>query len=147
MYKEMSSKFNRELWNIGRGIEDAIKPKIDKYFGCEFARSDDIYDVMDFCDEDKKIVVEIKGRRISSTQYDDTIITANKITEGLIKMEHGYKVFLFFVFTDKVLYHQLKEDDEFVMKITGTFQKPHYLLPIKNLKEFDENNLIHNKDE
>jgi len=30
-----------------------IKPKIDEYFGCEFQRSDDIYDVMDFRDEDK----------------------------------------------------------------------------------------------
>ena len=53
----MSNKFNRELWNIGRNIEDAIKPKIDEYFGCEFQRSDDIYDVMDFRDEDKKIIV------------------------------------------------------------------------------------------
>tara|TARA_R100001143_G_C3336315_1_gene122029 strand:+ start:544 stop:975 length:432 start_codon:yes stop_codon:yes gene_type:complete len=143
----MSGNFNKELWNIGRGIEDAIKPKIDKYFECEFARSDDIYDVMDFCDEDKKIIVEVKGRRIPSTQYEHTIITCNKVTEGFIKMESGYKVYLFFVFTDKVLYHELKLDDEFVMKMTGTFHKPHYLLSIKDLKEFDENNLINSKDE
>lgn len=136
MYNRMSGKFNRELWNIGRTIEDAIKPKIDEYFGCDFVRSDDIFDVMDFCDEDNKIIVEVKGRRISSTQYDTTIITANKITEGFIRIEDGYEVYLFFVFTDRVLYHKLSLDDEFIMKITGTYQKPHYLLPIKDLKEF-----------
>tara|TARA_R110000764_G_scaffold227181_1_gene317175 strand:+ start:290 stop:709 length:420 start_codon:yes stop_codon:yes gene_type:complete len=137
----MSSKFNKELWNIGRTIEDAIKPKIDTYFGCEFARSDDIYDVMDFRDPTKKIIVEVKGRRISSTQFEDTIITCNKFTEALIEMESGYECYLFFVFTDKVLYHKVSEDDEFIMKLTGTFHKPHYLLPIKDLKVFEENNL------
>ena len=136
----MSNKFNRELWTIGRNIEDTIKPKIDEYFGCEFERSDDIYDVMDFRDEAKKIIVEVKGRRISSTQFRDTIITCNKITEGLVELEKGYEVYYFFVFTDKVLFHKLSDEDEFVMKLTGTFHKPHYLLPIKDLSEFEGEN-------
>ena len=135
MYK-MSNKFNRELWNVGRKIEDAIKPEIDKHFECEFKRSDNIYDVMDFRDDDKKIIVEVKGRRIPSTQYDETIITCNKFTEACIEIENGYEVYFFFVFTDKVLYHKVNPDDEFVIKMTGTYQKPHYLLPVKDLKEF-----------
>jgi len=139
-YYKMSSKFNRELWNIGRNIEDAIKPKIDEYFGCEFQRSDDIYDVMDFRDEDKKIIVEVKGRRIPSTQFKDTIITCNKFTEALIEIENGYEVYFFFVFTDKTLYHKVDEEDSFMMKMTGTFQKPHYLIPVKDLKEFEGEN-------
>tara|TARA_R100001594_G_scaffold3356_3_gene12629 strand:- start:477 stop:1025 length:549 start_codon:yes stop_codon:yes gene_type:complete len=139
-YYTMSSKFNRELWNVGRKIEDAIKPKIDEYFGCEFQRSDDIYDVMDFRDEDKKIIVEVKGRRIPSTQFKDTIITCNKFTEALIEIENGYEVYFFFVFTDKTLYHKVDEEDSFMMKMTGTFQKPHYLIPVKDLKEFEGEN-------
>ena len=128
--------FNRELWDLGRKIEDCIKPQIDDFFECEFKRSNDIYDILDFMDEDKKICVEVKGRRIPSTQFKDTIITCNKITEGLMRIELGYQVYLFFVYTDKVLYHKLSIDDEFVMKITGTFSKPHYLIPIQDLTEF-----------
>lgn len=139
MYK-MSNKFNRELWNVGRNIEDAIKPKIDKHFECVFERSDDIFDVMDFRDKDKKIIVEVKGRRIPSTQFTETIITCNKHTEALIEMEDGYECYFFFVFTDKVLYHKVSEDDAFVMKLTGTYHKPHYLIPVKDLKEFEPEN-------
>ena len=129
--------FNRELWDIGRKIEDAIKPKIDAFFDASFKRSDDIYDIIDFMDKDKKICVEVKGRRIPHDQYTDTIITMGKITEGFKLMECGFKVYYFFVFGDKVLYHKLSLEDEFVMKLTGTNQIPHYLIPIKDLQDFN----------
>ena len=88
-------------------------------------------------DENEKKIVEVKGRRIASTQYKDTIITTSKITNGFQAIDQGYKVFLVFVFTDKAMYHELKEDDSFECKLTGTNCIQHYMIPIANLKEFD----------
>tara|TARA_R110002050_G_scaffold124812_1_gene244148 strand:- start:3347 stop:3790 length:444 start_codon:yes stop_codon:yes gene_type:complete len=134
----MPFAFNKPLWELGRKIEDAILPELNKAFECNFERNEnDIFDIFDFKDENEKKIVEVKGRRIASTQYKDTIITTSKITNGFQAIDQGYKVFLVFVFTDKALYHELKEDDSFECKLTGTNCIQHYMIPIANLKEFD----------
>ena len=130
-------KFNYELWKAGQKVEDNLKPKIDKFFQCDFKRNTDIFDILDFHDDTKKKIVEVKGRNSPSDQYKDTIITCGKITEGLMMMETGFEVYIFFVFTDKTLYLKLDTDNaDFTMKYTGTNNIPHYLIPIADLIEF-----------
>lgn len=133
-------KFNKVLWEQGQKVEDNIKPKIDKFLDCEFIRDDEnIYDVIDFHDDNKKVAVEIKGRNIKSTRWDTTIITCGKITEGLMKMEMGYDMYYFFVFQDKTLYLKLDPNNcNYNMKMTGTNNIPHYLIPVNSLTEFTE---------
>ena len=132
-------KFNYELWKAGQKIEDNLKPKIDKFFDCDFKRNSNIFDILDFHDEKKKKIVEVKGRNNPSDQYEDTIITCGKITEGLMMVEGGYEVYIFFVFTDKTLYLKLDPDNcDFKMRYTGTNHIPHYLIPVKDLVEFKE---------
>jgi len=132
----MPFKFNEKLWKIGQKIEDDTLPLINKYYDCDFKRNEnDIFDILDFKDDDKKIIVEIKGRRILSTQYEDTIITASKITEGFMKLDQGYKVFFVFVFTDKTMEIELKEDFDFKVRFTGTNCIKHYCIPVKDLTE------------
>ena len=93
---------------------------------------------MDFKDETKKIIVEVKGRTNPSTQYPTTIITCGKLTEGLMEIERGYKVYYFFVFTDKIGWLKLDpEDCDFNMKRTGTNNIPHYLIPVDKLEDFN----------
>ena len=121
MSNNADRSFNNTLWNIGRQIEDELLPKINSAFNSDFKRSEDIFDILDFKDDETKRIVEVKGRRISSNQFADTIITVGKLTEGLMKIELGYQVYYFFVFTDK------------------TNHIPHYLIPINELIEFDEN--------
>ena len=101
----MSGKrtFNQYLWNIGKQIEDELLPKINSAFGCEFERSDDIFDIIDFKDAIKKKAVEVKGRRNTHDKYDTTIITCGKLTEALMKVECGWDVYFFFVFTNKTM--------------------------------------------
>ena len=83
--------FNQELWDLGQKIEDKTLPLINKHYECEFQRNmNDIFDVLDFKDEDKKIIVEIKGRRNSSEKYEDTMISSIKITEGNRMIELGF---------------------------------------------------------
>ena len=132
-------KFNYELWKAGQKIEDNLKPKIDKFFECNFKRNSNIFDILDFHDEEKKKIVEVKGRNNPSDQYEDTIITCGKITEGLMMVEGGYEVYIFFVFTDKTLYLKLDPDNcDFKMRYTGTNHIPHYLIPVMDLVEFKE---------
>ena len=52
----MGFTFNKELWNIGKKIEDALLPTLNEELECDFIRSDDIFDIINFKDSDKKIV-------------------------------------------------------------------------------------------
>jgi hypothetical protein len=134
----MPFKFNETLWKLGQKIEDDTLPLINKHYECDFKRNEnDIFDILDFKDDDKKKIVEIKGRRIASTQYMDTIITASKVTEGFMKIEQGYEVFFVFVFTDKTMEIQLKEDSEFQVKFTGTNTIKHFMIPVADLTEIN----------
>ena len=134
----MPFDFNKTLWEFGRKIEDDVLPIANKLYDCTFKRNENnIFDIIDFKDEDKKIVVEVKGRKIKSTQYTDTIITASKITEGFHLMEQGYKVYFIFVFTDKMFQYELKEDDSFECRFTGTNCIKHYMIPVQILQEVD----------
>ena len=135
----MPFEFNQELWEIGRQIEDKTLPLINKYYECNFERNEnDIFDILDFKDETQKKIVEVKGRRIPSTKFPETIITASKITAGFQQIDQGYRVFLVFVFTDKIFEYELKEDAEFKCKFTGTNCIKHYLISIDELTEIQE---------
>ena len=135
----MPFDFNKALWDFGRKIEDEVLPIANKLYDCNFQRNENnIFDIIDFKDEDKKIVVEVKGRKIPSTKYSDTIITASKITEGYHLIEQGYKVYFIFVFTDKMFQYELKEDDSFDCRFTGTNCIKHYMIPVSRLQEITD---------
>ena len=129
--------FNKQLWTLGTKIEDAILPSINTKFDADFKRDQDIFDIIDFRDGDKKLACEIKGRRNTSSQYKDTIITLNKITKGWQMIDDGWDVYLIFVFTDKTMYHKLTGDENWKVKLTGTFGIEHYLIPVSELKDFE----------
>ena len=135
-------KFNKVLWELGRQTEDELKPDIDKFFGCDFYRNDDKFDVLDFHDDNNKVIVEVKGRKCSSTAWKETILTVGKITEGLMEVEKGYDVYIFFVFTDKTMYIKIEQDKcNWSIKRTGTNYIPHYLIPVSDLTEFNTDDL------
>ena len=135
----MPFKFNQELWDIGRTIEDKTLPLINQVFDANFERDDnDIFDVLDFKDENKKIIVEVKGRRIPHDRYEETIITASKITKGSKHCDLGWEVYFVFVFTDKTFMIKLDPEGSFKCKFTGTNCIKHYLIPITDMTEIDE---------
>ena len=135
----MPFAFNKELWEYGRNIEDKVLPIANQLFDCDFKRNEnDIYDILDFKDDDKKVIVEVKGRKIPHDKFTDTIITAGKVTEGFHKIDLGYKVFFIFVFTDKMFQYELLEDTAFDCRFTGTNCIKHYMIPVKNLTEIKD---------
>ena len=129
----MPGDFNRKLWNMGRQIEDKIKPTLDEVFNCNFERSNNIFDIFDFCDENKKILCEVKGRNIKSDKYKETIVSYNKVQEAYRKVDEGWKVYFIFVFTDKSMYVELKDDLLWEVKLTGTYGISHSLIPVSSL--------------
>ena len=138
----MSFPFNKQLWEFGRKVEDMALPIINRLYECDFKRNEnDIFDILDFRDEVKKKIVEVKGRRILSTKFDKTIITASKITAGFMEIDDGYEVYLVFVFLDKMYRYQLLEDTAFECKYTGTNCIQHYLIPITDMTEITEDEI------
>ena len=130
-------EFNKELWDAGRKIEDAALPQLNKYFKTNFKRNEnDIFDILDFKDDENKIIVEVKGRFNTHDKYEDTIITASKVMAGQQAIDDGYKVFFLFVFTDKSLIMELKEDSSFKVKFTGSNCIQHYMIPVSGLEDF-----------
>ena len=136
-------KFNKELWDAGRKIEDESLPQLNKYFKTNFKRNEnDIFDILDFKDEEQKIIVEVKGRFNSSDAYEDTIITTSKVMAGHQAIEQGYKVFFLFVFTDCSKIMELKEDSSFKVKFTGSNCIKHYMIPVKDLDDFQPGDIV-----
>jgi hypothetical protein len=137
-YRMPKFAFNETLWNAGRKIEDDALPKLNEYFNTNFERNEnDIFDILDFKDEEKKIIVEVKGRFNTHDKYEDTIITASKVMAGQQAIDEGYKVYFLFVFTDCSKMMELKEDSSFKVRFTGTNCIKHYLIPVAELDDFD----------
>lgn len=131
-------KFNKQLWDLGQKIEDETLPVLNKYFNADFKRNNDIWDILDFHDTEKKIICEVKGRRNKHDKYPETIITCNKFNEALLKIEEGYKVYFIFSFTDKIMGIEVHPDLELKVCITGTNMIKHYLIPVKDLQDIDD---------
>tara|TARA_R110000822_G_scaffold27223_1_gene81469 strand:- start:1747 stop:2145 length:399 start_codon:yes stop_codon:yes gene_type:complete len=129
--------FNKQLWKFGQQIEDDTLPVLNKVFDANFKRNDDIWDILDFHDNDKKIICEIKGRKINHNQYNDTIIPMNKVHKGFKKIDEGFKVYFIFVFLDKTMYCEVNDDLDYSVKLTGTNFIEHALIKIDDLTEFN----------
>ena len=147
-------KFNKVLWELGRQTEDELKPDIDKFFGCDFYRNDDKFDVLDFHDDNNKVIVEVKGRKCSSTAWKETILTVGKITEGLMEVEKGYDVkkqiavYIAFInkFQNTKLYKSTEADKEYYISCILALYKleildpddptdPIYIAPLRKKKK------------
>ena len=79
--------------------------KFNEYFKCSFQKISKC-SIIDFIDEDNKIVIELKGRRVKKHQYIDTMVGTNKLIESDKYIKLGYTVYFAFAFTDKICYYQ-----------------------------------------
>ena len=142
-------QFNHKLHNLGIKIEEEIRPHLDEFFNTKFEkRSNDVFDIIDFTNKEN-IQVEIKGRTCSSDAWEDTIVTTSKIIEAELEYELNpdLEIYLFFVFTDKTKYIKIpRERADWKVKFTGTFGIKHFLIPLKDLIEFEGVEIKSNRD-
>jgi hypothetical protein len=90
---------------FGDNIEKQCIIKFNEYFKCSLQKISKC-SIIDFIDEDNKIVIELKGRRVKKHQYIDTMIGTNKLIESDKYIKLGYTVYFAFSFTDKLCYYQ-----------------------------------------
>lgn len=142
-------QFNKKLHDLGIKIEEEIRPYLDEFFDTKFEkRSNDVFDIIDFTNKEN-IQVEIKGRTCSSDAWEDTIVTTSKIIEAELEYELNpdLEIYLFFVFTDKTKYIKIpRERADWKIKFTGTFGIKHFLIPVKDLIDFEGVEIKSNRD-
>ena len=145
-------QFNLRKWKQGRETENKLRPYIEKYFDCKFYRDDDDIDIdsidpenppaclfgkLDFKNDEKKIIVEVKGRTCSSYKFYETLLTCGKVEEAEKDVENGWEVYYLFKFTNKCKIIKHPDRVEWKSKITGTFNIPHYLIPVCDCDDFN----------
>jgi len=65
-------------------------------------KTTDIYNVVDFVNEDKKIIAELKSRKYICSHVSDWQIGINKIQKAEALYSRGYKVIFYFAFYDGI---------------------------------------------
>ncbi len=103
----------RKDLKFGNKNEKIMCRKISKAMGIKLKPYKDAFSIFDFRDEAKKVVVELKSRRIRHDQYTSTFVGHNKILEGFRLIADGWKVFIVWKFNDKVRYYELVSKAQF----------------------------------
>ena len=92
--KEEDIKMGIELENK---LLSFLKKKDKNWF-----KTKDIYNVVDFVNEDKKIIAELKSRKYICSHCEDWMIGVNKIQRAKLLYARGYKVIFYFAFYDGI---------------------------------------------
>jgi hypothetical protein len=89
----------------GDKLEQHCITQFNDYFKCTLNKIS-INSIIDFIDDESKIVIELKGRRCRKHQYNDTMIGTNKLYEAKKYIDKGYSCYFAFSFIDKLCYYQ-----------------------------------------
>jgi len=93
--------------------------------------------------ETKKIIIELKSRRCNYDTYPTTMISVFKIKSLLRKVENGYRVYIFFNFTDGLYFYCLDRLNESYIQSGGRMDrgrveiKNYYFIPVSQLHNVD----------
>jgi len=89
--------------NYGLNKELSTQKQIEEWIGSSITKTDTM-NHFDFKVNDKKILIELKSRRVNKDRYDTTIIGKNKIDYAMEKYNEGYELYFCFNFTDGLYY-------------------------------------------
>ena len=93
--------------------------KIQKFFNNEKLQKLDYYNPFDFTNSDNTIMIELKSRRCTINEYNDTMISISKINKAkrLVKNKNkNMQIFFFFYYLQNDLYYW-KFDEKLVLRI------------------------------
>lgn len=95
--------------SFGLNSEQTTKPMIEKWIGGSLNKLDDL-NFFDFEVENKKILIELKTRRINHNQYRTALIGKNKIMYANDKMKEGYELYFVYNYKDGLFYVKFNEN-------------------------------------
>ena len=84
--------------DFGEKNEEETILKLDDYFKTKFFKNTNKYGIIDFFNEDKKIYIELKSRRINHDLYPTALIGLNKIK--YFKMLKDCECFICYKYND-----------------------------------------------
>ena len=140
MTSQFKAKQSKDL-TYGLQKEVKLRPLFKKHFGTKFVKLDR-YNAFDFSSIDKKILIELKSRRVEKNQYPTTMVGYNKIQKAIKKIEEGCNIYFTFAFQDCVCYYKFEEVNKSWIKDGGRWDrgkqeiKPYYYIPTEELTEF-----------
>ena len=102
-------KLNEDL-RFGLESESGQRNKIGEYLGCELKKTEDEFSSTDFIDDDKKIMVELKTRRVYSHSYPSSMITPNKLIDMCEAIKIGFTAYVFIKFKDGLYCYDVKNN-------------------------------------
>jgi hypothetical protein len=114
-------KFSKEDNLFGLAKEQEYQEAISKIIGQPITKTKFKYCYYDYYSEDEKIRIELKSRRVSSTDFHSTFFTLNKlisINKFSENKEHllvfGFTDGLFSIWYDREKFNQFKSEERIV---------------------------------
>ncbi len=97
---------------LGLENENNMKKVIEDFLDTPLTKTSEKYNHFDFINVDKSLYVELKSRSFTSTKYDTFFISVNKYNhiKSLINNNLNVSIFIFYKFTDKLLYLKIDRD-------------------------------------
>ena len=109
---------------------------IEAAFGFkQLTRSSDTFDRVDFrlANSDTLVAIEIKTRKIKSSDFDDSIIRDTKVQALRSLVAEGWRVLLILNYTDRLLFIELTGTEQWRWTAnSGRPRRPHFHIPIKS---------------
>ena len=134
--------YSSEDTKYGLEKENKLHSFFNSYFETEF-KTTNHFNIDDYVCETKKIIIELKSRRCKYNDYPTSMISLYKIKALMRKVECGYKVYIFFNFTDGLYFHCLDRLNESYIQSGGRMDrgrveiKNYYFIPINELNNVD----------
>ena len=149
--KMPSSFYTKEAENdrkYGDNYEKIFQKKVENWCECKFDNGISGWERIDFKGIDKKIAIELKTRRINKWDFNDIMISKNKIKHAIKLLHKGYKVFFFWKFKDELCFYDLPKRLPSCIRedLGGTTKRGYderakcYFIPTSLLKNFKEFN-------
>lgn len=80
---------------FGISMEDIQKPELEKHFGCKLEKTQNQFSRYDFYNQNERLYIELKNRRIQKDTYPSTMVGYDKIEYAL---KHNLEDNFWFVF-------------------------------------------------
>jgi len=105
MNKKLYTQKNNEDVEFGNNSENTNIKILNEHFKINLQQRK-AYKVLDFIDENNKIIVELKSRRCYSSDHLDSMIGLNKLYNANKYINTGYSCYFAFSFCDKLCYYK-----------------------------------------
>lgn len=90
---------------FGRRGEDAIEAQLKRFISPDIKHTSSPYSAFDYVSPQLSMAIEVKTRRVASTQYPTTVVGENKLRKAAALAEkHNVRTVFVFSFTDGIHY-------------------------------------------